>query len=238
MKRLILTGPVAQIDLREDTVDEATHFVLFAFPTMQDEIKYRAFFAHEYDETDVSHAVKVAEVTSYAMYPGSQEEWLTWIRDMTLSELGTLPLHLVCDDSAAKHEDSTSDSLAYLGTSVKIYEITVHGACSTSETVTRFSLTPWNTNSRDFHGEDDGGRDYILPLGYRVMRDGWSRPSIYNSRGDICFLDSTDRKLSLVDSHFSPPRRIPLVRAGVADCAQDTVAESPRPRQNVRARPH
>lgn len=51
---------------------------------------------------------------------------------------------------------------------VKIYLVTCAKAYSMSEQGSGFSLHPWGSNTDYYEGYDDGGKEYILPEGFRV----------------------------------------------------------------------
>ena len=67
---------------------------------------------------------------------------------------------------------------------VKIYKTTVTEAYMMSEQKKRFSLSPWGDNTVYYKGEDDGGRDYILPDEYTVGMSSSESMEFYRRDND------------------------------------------------------
>jgi hypothetical protein len=208
MERVERTGEVVKIDLREDPTAEAAHFILIAYPAMQEgEIEYHVLPARSHTGGDGS--VTVAKITTGAWYPGSHEDWLRNVRDRALAEIDTSTLRVV-DPAKAPAPAKPKQS----GPTVKIYTVTVYSAYLMSEQGTTVGLSPWGLSSGYYHGEDDGGRDYLLPEGYTVERDTGHVPHIYNGRGAACSLERAGEKVILIDPAIYP-RHITLTPAHV-----------------------
>lgn len=87
----------------------------------------------------------------------------------------------------------------------KIYRVTCTGAFQMAENGSRFSLMPWGKNTTFYEGFDDGGRDYLLPDGYRLDLVGFESPVI--CRGDepcAIFVHSSGRP-QLVSAAYEMP---------------------------------
>jgi len=70
---------------------------------------------------------------------------------------------------------------------IKIYKINVDQAyVASSEQGTHYSLRPWGKNTPYYQGDDDGGRDYVLPPGYELSTTQYGEPAIYDSTGAYC----------------------------------------------------
>jgi len=69
---------------------------------------------------------------------------------------------------------------------VKLYKITQTKAFQMSEQGEGYSLEPYHSGSNYYEGEDDGGKDHILPEGYSVGESVMDEPQIYNSKGEYC----------------------------------------------------
>ena len=69
---------------------------------------------------------------------------------------------------------------------VTLYKITQTIAFQMSEQGEGYSLEPYSSNSTYYEGEDDGGKDYILPEGYTVAEAMMGETQIYNSKGEHC----------------------------------------------------
>ena len=67
---------------------------------------------------------------------------------------------------------------------VKIYEVNCYEAPLIDETGRYFSLQPFGKQTRDFKGEDDGGKEYVLPDGFHVDKCVDGTPSIIDENGN------------------------------------------------------
>jgi hypothetical protein len=83
---------------------------------------------------------------------------------------------------------------------VTLYKVTTTKAYMMSEQGTRFSLTPWFSNSPYYDGYDDGGREYQLPEGYQLGQTIDETPAIYNPQGEYCQILTQKNTPVLVDS--------------------------------------
>lgn len=71
---------------------------------------------------------------------------------------------------------------------VTIYKINCFAALDPSQEGESCSLLPWDSSSPDCRGEDDGGRDYILPEPYTCGRGTDGFPVVLSEDGRACSL--------------------------------------------------
>jgi len=69
---------------------------------------------------------------------------------------------------------------------VTLYKIKQTKAFQMSEQGEGYSLELYSSNSTYYEGEDDGGKEYILPEGYYVAEAMIGEPQIYNAKGEYC----------------------------------------------------
>lgn len=69
---------------------------------------------------------------------------------------------------------------------VTIYKIRCFAALDPGQEGERYSLLPWDDTNPDCRGEDDGGREYVLPKDYKQGRTDEGFPAIFGEDGDIC----------------------------------------------------
>lgn len=83
---------------------------------------------------------------------------------------------------------------------VKIYKVTCTNAFLASDQGTGFSLSPWGSNTPNYQGYDDGGRDYVLPDGYIIAKSEGGSLGFYDFDDDHCPLDTQHGKPVLLTS--------------------------------------
>lgn len=71
---------------------------------------------------------------------------------------------------------------------VTIYTINCFAALDPSQEGKSCSLLPWDGGNPDCRGEDDGGRDYILPEHYGRGTNPAGLPAIFSENGGACSL--------------------------------------------------
>ena len=71
---------------------------------------------------------------------------------------------------------------------VTIYKIRCFAALDPSQEGESCSLVPWDSNSPDCRGEDDGGRDFVLPEPYSCRRDQNGYPAVFSGDNRVCSL--------------------------------------------------
>lgn len=69
---------------------------------------------------------------------------------------------------------------------VTIYQVSVTSGYMASECGTRYSLTPWGSDTEYYTGRDDGGREYVLPDGYTVAKTRLGDEAIYDMEDNEC----------------------------------------------------
>lgn len=62
---------------------------------------------------------------------------------------------------------------------VTIYKVTCTEGYMMDEQGTGFSLEPWGRDTTYYKGYDDGGKEYLLPVGYEVGETKYDEPAIY-----------------------------------------------------------
>ena len=70
---------------------------------------------------------------------------------------------------------------------ITIYKISCYQADEENLLGDSFSLSPWDDSRSGFDGEDDGGREYVLPQGYSFVLDE-GVPLIVNEQRFSCAL--------------------------------------------------
>ena len=72
---------------------------------------------------------------------------------------------------------------------VTIYTIDCFSAPEPDREEKSCSLLPWEGDSPDRRGRDDGGREYVLPKGYTLIREKTNgSPAVLNEDGHPCSL--------------------------------------------------
>ena len=71
---------------------------------------------------------------------------------------------------------------------VTIYKVDCTRAYMMSEQGTGYSLEPWGSNTDYYEGDDDGGREYVLPDGYKVAPNTIGEPCIWDAAGRHCII--------------------------------------------------
>lgn len=71
---------------------------------------------------------------------------------------------------------------------VTIYKIRCFAALDPEQEGESCSLLPWDDSSPDCRGEDDGGREYVLPEGYKQGRTEEGFPVVFGKEGGACEL--------------------------------------------------
>ena len=84
---------------------------------------------------------------------------------------------------------------------VKIYEITCYQGVFAGEEGTRYSLEPWEENTDRIKGEDDGGKLYELPDGYKVGEDITGVKHIYSAKNLTypCNITKVKNTMTIID---------------------------------------
>ena len=82
---------------------------------------------------------------------------------------------------------------------ITIYNISCYQADEENLLGDSFSLSPWDDSRSGFDGEDDGGREYVLPQGYSFVLDE-GVPLIVNEQRFSCALQDYNGLPVLVDS--------------------------------------
>ena len=89
---------------------------------------------------------------------------------------------------------------------VTIYKVTcTKGYVASVDCGTRYSLLPWGSNTIEYEGYDDGGKDYVLPDDCEVSGDVTGMPHIYH--GDrVCdlILHTSGRPQLVIDLYNMP----------------------------------
>ena len=125
-----------------------------------------------------------------------------------------------------------------MGETVRIYKITCYDSPSPEQIGESCSLCPWEEDMPGFHGQDDGGTDYVLPKGYFVKTNESGSPAIFCGDGLPCGLILHNGSPILVDSSkkqailFEPVKKIlhmreqaGLSREELAECLGVSVKE-------------
>jgi hypothetical protein len=73
---------------------------------------------------------------------------------------------------------------------VKLYKINQTKAYRMDEQGEGFSLTPYSSNSPEYDGYDDGGKEYILPDDYKVGKTTDGGIAIFDNDDAYCVLSS------------------------------------------------
>jgi hypothetical protein len=73
---------------------------------------------------------------------------------------------------------------------VKIYKIFCNQSFGALKSDVWYSLEPWNKNTIDYDGSDDGGQDYIIPDGFTVAEGNDKQLHFYDSNDRYCELIS------------------------------------------------
>jgi hypothetical protein len=89
---------------------------------------------------------------------------------------------------------------------VKIYQLFIENSYEMVVDKTPFSLYPYGKQTLYYKGQDDGGKDYILPDGYEVAIGNDEQPHIYNDKGQYCEL----HKYNDLPAIFDADRYYPL----------------------------
>lgn len=87
---------------------------------------------------------------------------------------------------------------------VKLYRINIWQAeIDIREVGEHVSLYPFDGYGS--HGEDDGGKDYILPDGYFIGKDCFDIKHIYNKNDYQCFLGLMNNTVVMYDGDKREP---------------------------------
>ena len=81
---------------------------------------------------------------------------------------------------------------------VKIYTYDITEATSIHEQGNGISLAPWGNDTSHIKGNDDGGKDYMLPSDFEVANDTSGQLQIYDNNGEYCELTLRDGKPTLI----------------------------------------
>ena len=95
-------------------------------------------------------------------------------------------------------------------TTATIYRVTTTMGYQMGECGTNYRLDPWGDNTQWYEGYDDGGREYRLPEGYRVVTTALDDRIIVDQRGreaDLCTGQNGPEILVADDASY---RYIPL----------------------------
>ncbi|HCW80850.1 MAG TPA: hypothetical protein DG942_07095 [Ruminococcaceae bacterium] len=71
---------------------------------------------------------------------------------------------------------------------VTVYKIKCYAALEPSKEGDSCSLLPWDDSDPGVRGEDDGGREYVLPEGYTQGSSESGSPAIFGESGNRCDL--------------------------------------------------
>ena len=71
---------------------------------------------------------------------------------------------------------------------VTIYKTNCFAALDPSQEGESCSLLPWDEGNPDCRGEDDGGRDYVLPEHYGQGKAQGGLPAVFSKDGHACLL--------------------------------------------------
>ena len=83
---------------------------------------------------------------------------------------------------------------------VKLYKVTRTKAFLMEELGMGFSLHPWGKNSTYYEGEDDGGKEYVLPDSYELAESATGLLAIFDPDGEYCTISALGNTPVLVTS--------------------------------------
>lgn len=83
---------------------------------------------------------------------------------------------------------------------VTVYKLKCYAALSPSQEGESCSLLPWDDSDPGMRGEDDGGREYVLPEGYTQSTSKDYVPEIFGPEGNRCELVLHNDCPLLIDS--------------------------------------
>lgn len=83
---------------------------------------------------------------------------------------------------------------------VTIYKMKCFAALDPEQEGESCSLLPWDDSNPDCRGEDDGGREYVLPKDYTQGHTEEGFPAIFGEEGNACELALHNGSPLLVDS--------------------------------------
>lgn len=83
---------------------------------------------------------------------------------------------------------------------IKLYKVTITKAFLADELGTGFSLESWSGNSTYYEGEDDNGKEYVLPDGYELAKSAAGSLAIFDSEGEYCTIVTLGHTPTLVTS--------------------------------------
>ena len=95
---------------------------------------------------------------------------------------------------------------------VKIYKIYIEQSYEISTDRSAYSLSPWGENTAYYKGDDDGGRDYILPDGYEVALNANDDLTIFNAKAKGCDLIKYNGKPAIEDTDSDYPIVLELAK--------------------------
>lgn len=83
---------------------------------------------------------------------------------------------------------------------VTIYKINCYSSVDPSREGESCSLLPWDDGDPGLRGEDDGGRDYVLPGHYTAGHTSEGLPAVFGEDGNPCSVMLHNGAPLLVDS--------------------------------------
>lgn len=83
---------------------------------------------------------------------------------------------------------------------ITVYKISCHAALDPEQEGESCSLLPWQDSGPERRGEDDGGREYILPEHYTQGRTSEGLPAVFGETGRACELVLHNGNPLLVDA--------------------------------------
>jgi hypothetical protein len=86
---------------------------------------------------------------------------------------------------------------------VKLYKITRTKTYMMCEQGEGFSLYPWGSNTPSCEGEDDGGKDYILPDGYHIGETKSGEKMIYDANDKYMIIGKTSHGMPMLLGDFN-----------------------------------
>ena len=87
-------------------------------------------------------------------------------------------------------------------TTVTIYKVTITKAYVASmEFGTHFSLSPWGNDTDHYEGHDDGGRQYKMPEGFKVVESKGGSLEFYGPDEDHYALSTAGNHPMITNGH-------------------------------------
>ena len=89
---------------------------------------------------------------------------------------------------------------------VTLYKVVCLKGYQMAEQGEGFSLEPWGEDTEYYEGEDDGGKEYLLPDGYTLSETKYGERAIFDSDMSYCHIlvHSCGRPQLSSGSHKSP----------------------------------